>query len=65
MKTPNEEYYASFLEGAVDPLLGRGEWYVRLNSDEHVRYYPCKNGHPNWFWRKMQFLILGLKWDKD
>jgi hypothetical protein len=26
---------------------------------------PLKGGEPNWFWRKMQYLILGNKWVKD
>ena len=26
---------------------------------------PLKGGEPNWFWRKMQYLILGSKWVKD
>ena len=27
-------------------------------------YYPMKGQVPNWFWRKMQYLILGNKWSK-
>ncbi len=27
-------------------------------------YQPRKGGEPNWFWRKMQFLILGNRWVK-
>ena len=27
-------------------------------------YHPTKDNEPNWFWRKMQFLILGNKWVK-
>ena len=26
---------------------------------------PLKGAEPNWFWRKMQYLILGSKWVKD
>tara|TARA_B100000780_G_C21100909_1_gene444235 strand:- start:755 stop:970 length:216 start_codon:yes stop_codon:yes gene_type:complete len=26
---------------------------------------PLKGCEPNWFWRKMQFLILGNKWVKE
>ena len=26
---------------------------------------PQKGHEPNWFWRKMQYLILGNKWIKD
>jgi hypothetical protein len=28
-------------------------------------YHPNKDNEPNWFWRKMQFLILGNKWVKN
>jgi hypothetical protein len=27
-------------------------------------YRPNKGAEPNWFWRKMQFLILGNRWVK-
>lgn len=27
-------------------------------------WQPNKGGEPNWFWRKMQFLILGNRWVK-
>lgn len=26
---------------------------------------PLKGKHPNWFWRKMQYLLLGHKWVKE
>ena len=26
---------------------------------------PLKGGEPNWFWRKIQYLIAGNKWVKD
>jgi hypothetical protein len=28
-------------------------------------YRPLKGGEPNWFWRKMQFLVLGHRWVKE
>lgn len=42
-----------------------GVWYVYFDGDSGARYYPIKDGQPNWFWRRMQHLILGLKWGKD
>lgn len=33
-----------------------GQIVVRPNEDQPI---------PNWFWRKMQYLILGNKWVKD
>jgi len=26
---------------------------------------PAKGKHPNWFWRKMQYLLLGNRWVKE
>jgi hypothetical protein len=26
---------------------------------------PQDGSHPNWFWRKMQYVILGFKWKKS
>lgn len=40
----------------------KSEWYVTCAN---VRYYPDEGQEPNWFHRKMQGLILGLKWKKD
>ena len=30
-----------------------------------ISYRPLKGKEPNWFWRKMQFLILGHRWIKS
>lgn len=30
-----------------------------------VTFRPLKGQEPNWFWRKMQYLILGNIWIKD
>lgn len=31
-----------------------------------VVVFPSKQmGHPNWFWRIMQYLLIGNKWIKD
>ncbi len=26
---------------------------------------PAKGKHPNWFWRKMQYLVFGNRWVKS
>ena len=31
----------------------------------HITWRPHKGKEPNWFWRKMQWLILGNLWVKD
>jgi hypothetical protein len=30
-----------------------------------IIWRPLKGKEPNWFWRKMQYLILGNLWVKD
>ena len=39
------------------------EWKCQLWAD--ISYTPLKGKEPNWFWRKMQYLILGFKWSKQ
>jgi len=34
-------------------------------GNDGLVWRPLKGGEPNWFWRKMQYLILGSKWVKD
>jgi len=29
-----------------------------------ITWTPLKGEHPNWFWRKMQYLCFGNKWEK-
>tara|TARA_R110002020_G_scaffold25209_2_gene82078 strand:- start:329 stop:550 length:222 start_codon:yes stop_codon:yes gene_type:complete len=44
------------------------EWQCLIfggTGDGGFRWRPLKGGEPNWFWRKMQYLILGSKWMKD
>ena len=38
------------------------EWEMSVANDNHR---PVKGTEPNWFRRKMQGLILGVKWSKD
>lgn len=44
------------------------EWECHLFGSigrEGIIWIPPKDGIPNWFWRKMQYLILGNKWVKQ
>ena len=46
----------------------RSEWSCYLfggSSGDGMAWTPLKGCEPNWFWRKMQFLILGNKWVKE
>mgnify|MGYP007066240878 CR=1 FL=1 len=47
----------------LEPKLSK-EWQVYLfGGDENgFIWTPQENKVPNWFWRKMQYLILGNKW---
>ena len=44
------------------------EWkcYLFGNSADNqgIIWVPNKGCEPNWFWRKMQYLVLGNKWEK-
>ena len=44
------------------------EWICYLFGGEHdsgIGWRPLKGQHPNWFWRKMQYLMFGNNWVKD
>ena len=44
------------------------EWQCLMfggTPDNGLKWRPPKGGEPNWFWRKMQYLILGNEWVKD
>jgi hypothetical protein len=43
------------------------EWQCKCfgSGDSGLRFRPIKGQEPNWFWRKMQYLILGNEWVKD
>lgn len=44
----------------------KSEWKCYLfGSPNGIIFYPDKGKEPNWFWRKMQYLILGHKWVKE
>jgi hypothetical protein len=38
------------------------DWQVTLTAGATLR--PLKGKEPNWFWRKMQYLAFGFKWEK-
>lgn len=39
----------------------RSEWQCRIAG---VTWIPNKGDEPNWFWRKMQYLLLGAVWER-
>jgi len=57
------------LEGlSVFHVPERSEWscYLFGNTPDSTGmiWVPNKGCEPNWFWRKMQYLILGNLWEK-
>jgi hypothetical protein len=44
----------------------QSEWTCHLfgSNGEGISWVPSKGKVPNWFWRKMQYLILGNRWVK-
>jgi hypothetical protein len=38
------------------------EWQCHLLGD--VIFHPTKGNEPNWFWRKMQYLAFGFRWER-
>ena len=40
------------------------EWICYLFGSNNYVYIPEEGQVPNWFWRLMQYLILGNKWVK-
>ena len=41
------------------------EWQCLMFGTDGWKWRPLKGKEPNWFWRKMQYLILGNEWVKD
>lgn len=44
------------------------EWICYLFGGDYesgIAWRPLKGQHPNWFWRKMQYLMFGNNWVKD
>lgn len=40
------------------------DWDCHCFGGSGIKWNPPKGQVPNWFWRKMQYLILGNKWVK-
>ena len=41
------------------------EWKCRLYGIDDFFFIPSKGNEPNWFWRTMQYILIGNKWSKD
>jgi len=38
------------------------DWRCEMTSNFYIQ--PLMGQEPNWFWRKMQYLVFGFKWKK-
>ena len=55
------------IEIKVEKELEYSDWRCRLfgaGEDDGISWTPLKGKEPNWFWRKMQYIIFGNKWIK-
>ena len=63
-KIDNIEYTASskFLR-----MPEQSDWkcYLFGSKGEGITWVPSKGNEPNWFWRKMQYLVFGNKWVRN
>jgi hypothetical protein len=41
------------------------DWKCHLFGVYDLTIQPRKGDEPNWFWRKMQYLLIGNKWVKE
>ncbi len=57
-KEINEEY-------SIETEERDTEWTCELFGGTDIIMTPLKGKVPNWFWRWMQYLILGNKWKKN
>ena len=44
------------------PVPEYSKWRCEITSGYF--FNPLKGKEPNWFWRKMQYLMFGFKWSK-
>lgn len=58
--------YATTSEMHIFKVPERSDWKCYLFGGkpdaQGLVYIPAKGNEPNWFWRKMQYLILGNLW---
>ena len=43
------------------------DWYCIISGEDYfsgIVFRPAKGEEPNWFWRKMHYLMFGFKWKK-
>ena len=53
-----------YLGGNLSSILipEYSDWRCEMTSNFFIQ--PLMGQEPNWFWRKMQYLVFGFKWKK-
>ena len=62
-----EEGYSDYDRHVFYKQPELSEWSCHLfGADDYggITWTPPKGSEPNWFWRKMQYIILGNRWGK-
>jgi hypothetical protein len=47
------------------PNQEMSDWKCYLFGSDGITFQPEKGKEPNWFWRMMQYLLLGNRWVKE
>ena len=61
----NGEIKWSSIKPYVSLFQERSDWRCKLFGSDDFIFIPLKDHHPNWFWRKMQFICFGNRWEKN
>lgn len=56
--------YKFIMPNAFFPELSEWQCYMFGMGPTGICFRPPKGKEPNWFWRKMQYLVFGNKWVK-
>lgn len=49
----------------TEPEMSKWECHLfGSNEEDGIHWRPIKGAEPNWFWRFMQWLLLGNRWVK-
>lgn len=59
-----DEYKLTNLRMLNLPELSDWQCYTFGMGKMGICFRPLKGKEPNWFWRKMQYLVFGNKWVK-
>ena len=64
MSDEQKPFYMEGIEVRETPEYSEWECHLFGSNGDGITWRPVKGKEPNWFWRKMNYLILGNKWVK-